>query len=92
MKTIYKYQTPFQDFFTLEMPVGAEILTVQQDEKTNWGCIWALVDTDNEKEERTFELFGTGNEIHVDMGVDRKYIGTYQYQRGNFVGHIFERF
>lgn len=39
MKTIYKYQTPFHDFFTLEMPVGAEILTVQQDEKTNWGCI-----------------------------------------------------
>ena len=41
-------------------------------------------------EERLFELFGTGQEIKYDMGVDRKYIGTYQYQKGEFVGHVFE--
>jgi hypothetical protein len=42
-------------------------------------------------EDRFFELYGTGHSIHEDMGIERKYIGTYQYQRGEFVGHIFER-
>ena len=50
-----------------------------------------MVDTEVEMEIRYFELFGTGHEIPSDMGVDRKYVGTYQYQRGEFVGHIFER-
>jgi hypothetical protein len=73
------------------MPKGAEILTVQTDEKNNHPTIWALVDPEQENEQRFFELFGTGHEIHSDMGVERKYIGTYQYQKGAFVGHIFER-
>jgi len=51
-----------------------------------------MVETENETEERCFELFGTGHKIHTDMGVDRKYLGTYQYQNGEFVGHLFERF
>ena len=95
MKTIYKYSTlpddEFRERFTLNMPKGAEILTVQVDQKNNVPSIWAMVDTEAPSEERHFELFGTGYEIPVDIGVERKYIGTYQYQRGDFVGHIFER-
>lgn len=73
------------------MQKNAEILCVQQDKKTNIPCIWALVESDNTLEERVFELFSTGNEMKFDMGVERKYIGTYQYQNGEFVGHLFER-
>jgi hypothetical protein len=74
------------------MPKGAEILTIQTDEKNNHPTIWAMVDpNETEQEERNFELFGTGHEIPFDMGIERKYIGTYQYQNGEFVGHIFER-
>lgn len=91
MKTIWKFETSFAHKFLLEMPKGAEILCVQQDQKTGKPCIWAMVDSQNEKEERFFELIGTGNPISVDMGIDRKYIGTYQYQNGEFVGHLFER-
>jgi hypothetical protein len=93
-KTIWKYSTVehgFRTNFGIFMPKGAEILTVQRDEKNNHPTIWALVDPEQEKEERFFELFGTGHEIPYDMGVERKYIGTYQYQNGEFVGHIFER-
>lgn len=90
-QTIWKFETPFEEKFTLEMPKGSEILSIQRDEKTSKPCIWALVYPENEKEERTFELFGTGHSIHNDMGVSRKYVGTYQYQRGEFVGHVFER-
>lgn len=91
MKTIYKYETPFEPKFTIKLPKGAEILCVQQDQKTNIPCIWAMIETENEPEERYFELFGTGRGVYCDMGIERKYIGTYQYQKGEFVGHLFER-
>ena len=92
-KIIWKYSTlqngSFKDYFSLYMPKGAEILTVQIDQKNNQPTVWAMVDPEAEQETRTFELFGTGHTIPT--GVERKYIGTYQYQNGEFVGHLFER-
>jgi hypothetical protein len=92
MKTIWKFSTlkgmDFKERFIIKMPKGAEILTVQVDEKNNHPTIWALVDTEADVEYRNFVLVGTGNPIGTL--VDKKYIGTYQYQRGEFVGHIFE--
>lgn len=94
-KVIWKYDTlvggTFKESFTLEMPKGAEIVTVQIDQKNNHPTIWAIVDPNAELETRYFELFGTGFPIYDDIGIERKYIGTYQYQNGEFVGHIFER-
>jgi hypothetical protein len=94
-KTIWKFSTlisgQFADSFRIKMPKGAEILTIQIDEKDNVPCIWALVDPNNEQEVRHFDLYGTGYDIPHDMGIERKYIGSYQYQRGQFVGHVFER-
>ena len=90
MNTIWKYELKFEAIIRLQVPKDAEILTLQRDHKTNKPCVWIMVNTENEKEERLFELFGTGHGIKWDMGVDRKYIGTYQYQKGEFVGHVFE--
>jgi hypothetical protein len=42
-------------------------------------------------ETRYFELFGTGDTIPNDMGIERKYVGSYRYGNGEFFGHIFER-
>lgn len=91
MRKIYKYPTQHTAKFSIKMPKGAEILCVQIDEKTDDPCIWALVDPSNPDEYRDFELFGTGHEIFYDMGIERKYIGTFQLAKGSFVGHIFER-
>ncbi|MDA3780323.1 MAG: hypothetical protein PF487_08940 [Bacteroidales bacterium] len=90
---IYKYELNFQEFTDINLPKGSEILTVQLSQKTKKPYLWVLVDTDQtlEYEERCFELFGDDHEIHYGMGVDRVYIGTYQYQKGEFVGHVFER-
>jgi hypothetical protein len=44
MKTIYKYQLAQKDYQTLILPVGAEILTVQE-QITSGLCIWAIVPT-----------------------------------------------
>lgn len=88
-KSIWKFPMNVNDRVRLSMPKGAEILTVQTQNETP--CIWALVDTENEKEERYFEIFGTGHPVPVDMGVERKYINTFQLRGGSLVFHLFER-
>ncbi len=87
-KTIWKFQLELTDNQKIELPVGAEILTVQTQNETPW--FWALVDPSAEREIRTFEVFGTGHPIHYDMGIDRNYIGTYQVSDPNYVFHVFE--
>lgn len=47
--------------------------------------------SDSQEEKRIFEIFGTGHTIYCDMGVDRRYIGTFQIENGQFIGHVFER-
>lgn len=91
IKRIFKYRTSFEDRFTIVMPKNAEILSVQIDKKDNAPYIWVLCNPINELEERYFEVYGTGHDIYCDMGIERKYIGTYQYQKGEFIGHLFER-
>lgn len=90
-QTIWKFNILVEDKFTLQMPTKSKILSIQQDQQTQQPCIWALVYPNNPKEARFFELFGTGNPIHNDMGVERKFIGTCQLLDGAFVGHLFER-
>lgn len=88
---IFKYPIPITDKFCMQLPSLATVLCVQTDLKTDTACIWAIVCPENEPEERSFELFGTGQEVPTDMGVQRKYIGTFQCDNGAFVGHLFER-
>ena len=89
VKTIYKYELEVKDIQRIFLPAGSEILTMQNQNHTPH--IWAMVDSANECVERVFEIFGTGHHIHEDMGVDRKYIGTFQMQGGTLVFHLFER-
>jgi len=83
---IYKYQLETEDVQTIEMPHGAEILTIETQNRKP--CIWALVDTNAIITTRTFEIFGTGHT--VPDNVNRKYVGTYQFQGGELVFHCFE--
>ena len=88
-KTIWKYTLETMDFQTLEIPKNAQLLTIQVQ---GTHCrLWALVDPEEATEERDFEIFGTGNPVHCDMGVVRSYIGSYQLHGGELVFHVFER-
>jgi hypothetical protein len=87
-KVIWKFELETTDNQEIEMPIGAEILTMQTQNEIP--CIWALVDPKAEKETRTFEIFGTGHPIYYDMGVSRNYISTYQLHGGTLVFHVFE--
>lgn len=89
MKTIWKFNVKITDSQEIEMPKGAEILTVQM--LVSYINLWAIVDTDAEKETRTFHVYGAGNPIpEIDLlHQTRKYIGTVQ-QAEFYVWHVFE--
>lgn len=92
-KVIWKFPLATADKQDISLPKGAEILCVQtQDDKP---YLWALVE-EGFTENRTFEIFGTGQKINYDSGtaryIDRKYIGSFQQQEGVFVWHVFELF
>jgi len=85
---IWKYEiSPYRT--EVDLPSGAEILSVQV--QSGVVCMWALVNTQNKTERRYFEIFGTGNKVPVDMGIFRKFIGTFQIDGENLVFHLFER-
>lgn len=82
--TVYKYPLPLGDVVEVEMPAGAQILTVQ----TQHGqpCIWAMVTPDAPPVVRRFRVAGTGH----DLGEVGAYLGTFQLLEGAFIGHVFE--
>ena len=86
MITIYKYPIQMKDQFTIEMPYGAQVLSVQTQRETP--CIWALVDSDNWPEKRPFALRGTG---HDCSGLNEaRFVGTFQLHGGALVFHLFD--
>lgn len=86
MKTIYKYGLDITDKQRIELPVGAELLSVQnQRGEIN---LWALVDSEAELEENLIECFGTGHPINIDA--PRQHLGTIQIQDGLQIYHFFK--
>jgi len=78
---ILKYRLSGAERQTIEMPVGATILSVQVQHESI--CIWAEVE-DYTSAGRTFRIVGTGNEVPEQC----KYVGTVQQEP--FVWHIYE--
>ena len=85
MHTIYKYKLE-PNFGTLEMPQGAQVLTVQMQGGTP--CLWARVDTERALERRSFDVYGTGHEVPDDPRL--VYVSTFQMDNGALVWHVFE--
>lgn len=85
MKTVWKYTLDEKDDITINLPLGAEILSVQ--EQHGEPQMWVLVDPNEVViEQRVFRLAGTGHPIKKSV----KFIGTFQLFGGSFVGHLFE--
>ena len=84
MKTIHKFtMTSTEQAF--QIPGAAKILSAQNQQGRI--CIWVLLDEGDEKVERIFKAFGTGQEI--DGVLEKDFIGTIQV--GEFVVHLFEK-
>lgn len=88
---IWKFQLRVADMQIVEMPSGAEILSVQDQ---NGGLqMWAMVNPDAAKQQRTIEIVGTGNQMDniISKGLKRVHIDTVQTCHGSLVWHVFER-
>jgi hypothetical protein len=82
MKTIHKYIVSSGNC-TLQLPKGAEILTIKLQNGTP--TLWALVNPHtSELEQRQICIIGTGWDVDDNM----KYIETYMEEY--FVWHVFE--
>lgn len=88
MLKIYKYAIEITDSPKVEMPVGAEVISVGVQ---NHGiCIWAIVDPHtNSTELREFQLRGTGHPLDFPSS-QMRFIGTVVLYSESLVFHLFE--
>lgn len=88
MRQIWKFPLAPDQIF-IEIPKGAEILTVQVQHGAP--CIWAIVNPLEEKEKKQIRIIPTGVDIEGDTK-GLKYYGTFQIQtqRGLLIFHVFE--
>lgn len=85
MITVFKYPLALGHNI-VELPWGSTILTVQF--QIDQPCMWALVDTENEKEQRLINVIGTGFDMcNAPIG---DYIATFQTAGGALVWHAFD--
>lgn len=84
---IFKYQLQFKDEFTVQMAIGAKILSFGN--QNGFPVLWALVNDKKDNEFRKFRLIGTGHPI--DDIESLKYIGTSQFGGGDLIFHLFEK-
>lgn len=98
MIVIHKLEIPIKHRFRLTFPKGAKILTVQS--QNNVPVLWfsfvvipvrsdlRAVDPLPVYEEREFVVAATGGGFEEE---NTEYLGTFQIQGGNFVGHLYEQ-
>jgi hypothetical protein len=84
MKTIWKYTLNVTDTQSIEVPMMAQILTAQLQNKELQ--LWMLVDSEEEGSEYiTIRVYGTGHSINEE---NLEYINT--FQEGSLVFHVFK--
>jgi hypothetical protein len=85
MKSIWKYPLLLQRDFKLELPGGAKLLLLA--EQDGIPTAWFEVNSDNDREIRILHCHGTGHDLPSD---DRVHIGSVCMSGGHFVWHYYE--
>jgi len=89
MKSIYKYDIPIKDEFTLDLPKGAVFVSfmMQHDNPR----AWFMVNTaEPNVEKRVFRLAGTGHNMNDSDGITLKPLGSVQMSGGSLIFHLLE--
>lgn len=92
MKTVWKFPLYIDDVQDVEMPEGAEVLSVQEWPGAELGAplvMYALVDDDAFKVRRRFRIVGTGNPADDLLPLDR-FLGSVITAGGALVWHVWE--
>jgi len=84
MQRIFKFPVLDQDRFQLEIPEGAEFLSLQTQSGTPQ--MWFKVDEHAAKQRRRFLVAGTGHYVVPSA----HFLGTFQLDDGARVFHVFE--
>lgn len=84
--TIWKFPLTITDEQTINVPKGAQILSIQN--QFNKPVLYAIVNSKAPREERYIEIYGTGHPLSM---LGRQYLGTFQIDDGQLVYHAFER-
>lgn len=88
-ETIHKFKLDSETLSSLRLPTGATVLNIFH--KYGDLYLYAMVDPkEKETVKRWFEIFRTGQDIPVDMGIARNYLQSVMEESG-LVWHIFER-
>ena len=85
---IWKFPVALEDRFSVSIPKGARILTLQL--QRGRPQMWVLVNPEVSPEQRTFRIVGTGHRYSANVLGSWRYLGTFQMQDGAFVWHVFE--
>ena len=86
-RVIWKFALEITDSQTIQMPCGAEVLTIQTQQEKPF--IWALVNPQEEIVNYEFLMLGTEHPIDaadIKWGI---HVGTFQIHGGALVFHVF---
>jgi hypothetical protein len=88
VRTVWKFALEVTDEQEIEMPEGAEILLVAQQNPINTSTLdlWALVDANGPRVKRKFMVHGTGHPV-TEGGT---HIGSIITAGGALVWHVFD--
>jgi hypothetical protein len=91
VESIFKYQLEVTDEQTIELPIGAKVLSVGN--QREFVFMWALVNTGSHcnTEKRIFVIKGTGHSIEDGDLDGARFIGTVMLMGGSLIFHVFER-
>lgn len=85
MKTIWKYKIDVTDRQMIEMPCGAELLSVGVQD--GHPVLWALVNPTHYQPYRVLRIYGTGHPVDDEP---KRFVGTFMLHDGALVFHVFE--
>ncbi len=85
IRVIWKYTLEVATNQKFMMPCNAQVLSVQC--QNGDAVMWCLCDKADELVERTFTVIPTGDRFNASHC---EYVGTFQTDGGEFVGHVFE--
>lgn len=81
---IYKYPLKITDRQAVNMPLGAQMLSVQM--QNGVPCLWALVDEDAVCADHVLAMYGTGHPVD---SLQKKFVATFQMPEHGLVWHVF---